>query len=111
MVVKSQIKFIKSLQQKKYRGRHKRLVAEGIKTVRELLTSKYKEHAIYSTEPHLFEEIGIKVDHITKSDLVRISGFKNPNTVLGVFHIPDTIAVDFKDWILALDGINDPGNF
>lgn len=111
MVVKSQIKFIKSLQQKKYRSRHKMFVAEGIKTVRELLLSNYKEHAIYSTDPNLFQDLQRDCQHITKSELRQMSGFKNPNTVLGVFHIPEATAVDFDDWIVALDGINDPGNF
>ncbi|MBT8319125.1 MAG: RNA methyltransferase [Gramella sp.] len=113
MVVKSQIKFIKSLQQKKYRSRHKMFVAEGIKTVRELLLSRYKEHAIYSTDPNLFKDLDISTHPISASDLIKISGYKNPNTVLGVFYIPDPIPVpvDFNDWILALDDINDPGNF
>jgi len=111
MVVKSQIKFIKSLQQKKYRSRHKMFVAEGIKTVRELIMSKYKEHAIYCTDPNIFKDLALESRLITKSELNQMSGFKNPNTVLGVFHIPEAGVVDFDDWIVALDGINDPGNF
>ena len=110
MVVKSQIKFIKSLQQKKYRSRHKMFIAEGIKTVRELLLSSYKEYAIYSTDPNLFTDLDLDCHHITKSELDRISGFKNPNTVLGVFYIPEATPINFDDWIVALDGINDPGN-
>ena len=111
MVVKSQIKFIKSLQQKKYRSRHKMFVAEGIKSVRELLLSEYKEHAIYSTNPNLFNDLEVQIQHISNSELQQISGLKNPNTVLGVFNIPEPGIVDFNDWIVVLDGINDPGNF
>ena len=97
MVVKSQIKFIKSLQQKKYRSRHKMFVAEGIKTVGELLKSKFREHAIYSTDPNLFEELGIEMQQISNSELKQMSGFKNPNTVLGVFHFPITSDIAFDD--------------
>ena len=110
MVVKSQIKFIKSLQQKKYRTRHKLFVAEGIKTVRELLTSNYKEHAIYSTNLNLFEGYDFKIKQVAQSELVQMSGLKNPNTTLGVFQIPEAENVDYNDWVVALDGIKDPGN-
>ena len=110
MVVKSQIKFIKSLQQKKYRTRHQMFVAEGIKTVRELLLSDYKEYAIFSTDPDLFKTSTSKVHRISRSELLQMSGLKNPNTCLGVFHIPDVNPISFKDWIVALDGVKDPGN-
>nr|WP_321160204.1 RNA methyltransferase [Muriicola sp. Z0-33] len=86
-------------------------VAEGIKTVRELLMSNYKEHAIYSTDPDLYSDLGFNCHHISAPELKQMSGFKNPNTVLGVFHIPEKVEFEFKDWVIALDGINDPGNF
>ncbi|MEX0288015.1 MAG: TrmH family RNA methyltransferase [Flavobacteriaceae bacterium] len=110
MVVKSQIKFIKSLQQKKYRTRHRLFVAEGIKTVRELLMSDYKEYAIYSTDPDFFETSSAKLHLVSRSELVQMSGLKSPNTCLGVFHIPEPETIDFNDWVVALDGVNDPGN-
>ena len=111
MVGKSQIKFIKSLQQKKYRSRHKMFIAEGKKTVKELLMSDYKEHAIYATDLDIFSDLAVEVIHITASDLKKMSGLKNPDTVLAVFHYSEAATIDYKDWVLALDGISDPGNF
>lgn len=110
MVGKSQIKFIKSLQQKKYRTQYQMFVVEGIKSVRELLASDYGEHLIYSTDLNLFEGSGIKVAQISPHELSQLSGLKSPNKVIGVFHIPGPTEVCFKDWVVAMDGVRDPGN-
>ena len=56
MVVKNQIKFVKSLQQKKYRNQHRLFVAEGVKLVKELLESGMIADSIYSTEDDVLEE-------------------------------------------------------
>jgi TrmH family RNA methyltransferase len=85
-------------------------VAEGIKSVREFLASDYKEHVICSTDPGLLEECGVDVCKITLSELRKMSGFKTPNKVIGVFHIPDPEKTDFSDWAVALDSVKDPGN-
>ncbi len=110
MVVKSQIKFIKSLQQKKCRIEHGMFVAEGIKIVRELLEGHFKEQIIYTLDRDLLGGPVDKVQLISESDLKKISGLITPNKVLGVFHIPQLLAVDFTDWVVVLDGIKDPGN-
>jgi len=39
-----------------------------------------------------------------------MSALKNPNGYLGVFKIPKAKSLDFSNWILALDGVQDPGN-
>jgi len=110
MVVKSQIKLIRSLQQKKYRNQHGLFFVEGKKTVEELLNSNFKPHSIYCTDSNTFN---ISVDiqtEISVAELKQISFLKNPNGGLGVFHIPEAKPLDFKDWMVALDDIRDPGN-
>ncbi len=110
MVVKSQIKFIKSLQQKKYRSRNGLFVAEGFKTVRELLDAGFKAHGIYATEPDLLRVSSGEAVPVSESELRNMSSLKTPNKVLGVFYIPPPKQLTFSDWIVVLDGIRDPGN-
>ena len=111
MVVKSQIKGIKSLQQKKYRIQQGLFVVEGIKAVHELLTSTITVHKIYTTDIEVFDiSHQDSVTLVSQNELKQMSGLKSPNTVLGVFHIPKHELVDYKDWILVLDDVRDPGN-
>ena len=110
MVVKSQLKYIKSLQQKKYRNTHNRFVAEGLKTVSELLGSGCKAEALMTTQVDLSEISGQATQLISKRQMAQISTQKNPSGVLGVFEIPEPVEVEFSDWVLALDSIRDPGN-
>lgn len=110
MVVKSQIKFIKNLQQKKYRTQNKLFVVEGIKTVNELLKSTLKVYKVFVTESSVMEMNGDFIELISEAELKKMSGLASPNKVLGVFHIPGPKQIDFTDWVLALDDVRDPGN-
>lgn len=110
MVVKSQIKLIKSLQQKKYRNQHSLFVAEGVKTVHELLKSDIVNHQVYSTDLSLFEVGEKSVQLISEKELRQMSNLKTPNKVLGVFEIPEQEPIDFSNWVVALDDVSDPGN-
>ncbi len=110
MVVKSEIKLIKSLQQKKYRTQNGLFVAEGVKTVTELLGSRFSVHKIYSTEVELLEGVVGERALVSPAELRKMSGLQTPNKILGVFHMPEPVPLDFKDWILLLDAVQDPGN-
>jgi TrmH family RNA methyltransferase len=110
MVVKSEIKHIKSLQQKKYRTRHGLFVAEGLKTVSELLASGIPPYKVYATDAALLAGIKAEKIKVSPSELERMSGLKQPNKVLGVFHITPPEALDYQGWILACDAVKDPGN-
>ncbi len=110
MVVKNQIKFIKSLQQKKYRTQYGQFVAEGVKLVGELLESDLKVKQLYGTEEFLEQNPNISAHRISHSELNRMSGLKTPNKVLGIFEIPKAGTLEFTDWILALEQVQDPGN-
>jgi len=110
MLVKSQIKLIRSLQQKKYRNQHGLFFVEGKKTVDELLASDFKAHSVFSDDASFFNSSDDIFSEISSNDLKQISFLKNPNGVLGLFHIPESKKVDFTDWIVALDDVRDPGN-
>ncbi len=110
MVVKNQIKFIKSLQQKKYRTQHGLFVAEGVKLVSELVSSTLSMRKLYKTANLISDDIFIEAEIVTESELQKMSGLKSPNKILGVFEIPQPEPLDFNDWVLALDKVQDPGN-
>ncbi len=110
MVVKSQIKFIKSLQQKKYRILNGLFVVEGVKMVNELLQTELKLHGLYTTNPELLPSKAFQYEKISEAELHKISGLKSPNKAVAIFNIPDSTPLHFNDWILVLDGIKDPGN-
>jgi len=111
MVVKSQIKEIKSLQQKKCRIQQGMFVVEGVKTVKELLLSEIVTYKVYTTDLEIFDKAHKnEVTLVSANELKQMSGLKNPNTVLGVFHIPKHELIKYNDWVVALDNVRDPGN-
>jgi len=108
MLSKSQIKFITSLQQKKYRQQHQMFVAEGIKTIKELLNSSFELKELYTVEALKSDA---KQEHlITEAKLKKISSLKTPNKALAIFEIPNPQPVDTSKLIVALDDVRDPGN-
>lgn len=110
MVVKSELKLIRSLHQKKYRTLHGLFIVEGLKAVEEVLNSNFDVYKIYVTSQlsSIFSTNPMSL--ISAKELQQMSGLTNPNGILGVFHIPEPKEVLTKDWILVLDDIQDPGN-
>ena len=114
MISKNQQKFIRQLEQKKYRKREGLFVAEGTKVVGDLL-KRYTPEAIYSTQQWQAPD-GISPQIVTDEELQRISFLQHPQQVLALFPIPSQ-AGDYPQTLLneqtltlALDGVQDPGN-
>ena len=116
MLVKQKIKYIQSLGQKKFRDEHNSFVAEGPKTVMELLSRPgVKITELYATEQWLHDHPAaikdLPVTEISSAELERISALKTPNGLLAVVEKFNSAEVVMKDrFILALDTIQDPGN-
>ena len=108
MISKSQIKLIRSLQQKKYRSKLKLFVAEGPKVINELLTAKFKLHSLYVTVEDLFT--GVHSEIISDEEISKISFLKNANNSVAVFTIPEQKKPRKEGITLLLDSIRDPGN-
>ena len=107
-VTKSQVKLVKSLQYKKFRDELGLFVAEGEKCVGELQKGFELEYRIQSTEYRP------QTDSLLASpkEIEQMSGLKTPQGVVGVFKkrpIGDW-KLESGDLVLALDGIQDPGN-
>ncbi len=116
-VTKAQIKLVRSLQQKKYRDENDLFVAEGDKCVEEI---RKAFPLVY-----LFRE----GENATRTEIEQMSSLRTPQGVIGVFRknegdpknqqifrgSPDErLKVkgerEPEDLIVALDGVQDPGN-
>ena len=141
-ISKNQIKFIRSLSQKKVRDSEQLFLAEGEKCVRELLQS-FEPYLIASTSPLS----GIHTLEATEMEIQQMSQLRHPQGVVAVFKMPTMVdlnaafkmpeladlnaafkmpeladlnasfkmltsqeATKASGLILALDGVQDPGN-
>ena len=141
-ISKNQIKFIRSLSQKKVRDSEQLFLAEGEKCVRELLQS-FEPYLIASSSPLS----GIEALEATEMEIQQMSQLRHPQGVVAVFKMPTMVdlnaafkmpeladlnaafkmpeladlnasfkmlisqeATKASGLILALDGVQDPGN-
>ncbi|MBL4703767.1 MAG: RNA methyltransferase [Flavobacteriales bacterium] len=103
----SEIKKIKSLQQKKFRRDHNAFIVEGEKMIQELLASDYEIESLYSIiDASHYSLDGVHL--ISEKELGRISALKNPNQALAVVRIKKTNPLNVTS--ILLDGVRDPGN-
>ena len=109
MVSDRQIKIIKSLKHKKNRIKHNLFVAEGDKTIVELILSGFKINSLYSTNSQI-EDFKNSVVQLSKLELNKISNLSNPKNSLAVFEIPKSKDINYNRLIIGLDNISDPGN-
>lgn len=124
MLSKNNIKIIHSLQYKKFRSREGLFVAEGAKTVADLMTTFHAERVFVSEEKKADrDDISPLLQHITKEtaceyvtsdELQRISFLQHPQGVLALFRLPDSNQQGITDaengLTIVLDGVQDPGN-
>ena len=108
MLTKSQIKLITQLKQKKYRDQQGFFIAEGAKTINELLQSPIKLHHLYTTRP--LDRVTTNASLVTETELKKISFFSTPNQAVAIFEIPKEEPIDISKLIVALDDVRDPGN-
>ncbi|MDM9632764.1 RNA methyltransferase [Robiginitalea aurantiaca] len=107
MVAKRELKFIKSLHQKKYRNLNGLFLAEGVKVVTAFTSAGWVPKHLYSSE---IMDSFPEAEPLSERELKSVSTLVQPNKILGVFEIPREAAPDYKGWVLALDQVRDPGN-
>lgn len=98
-ISKAQIKWVRSLQQKKTRDELGLFVAEGDKCINDLRGA--------------FElELLITSENATSTEIAQMSSLRTPQGTIAVFKKNATCPISIGDsqLILALDGIQDPGN-
>lgn len=101
-ISKAQVKWVRSLQMKKHRDEQGVFVAEGEKCVNDLRQS--------------FELLlHITPDNASSTEIEQMSSLRTPQGVIGVFRkrkdqVPTPTKLSDGQLLLALDGIQDPGN-
>ncbi len=112
---KNKIKYIRSLNEKKFRNEHNTFVAEGTKLVFDLLRTCRCQliaalPSILSSHPELKAEEIIAAD---ENELKKATFLKTAPQIIGVFYRPlqEIEKIDFSNQLcLVLEGIQDPGN-
>ena len=97
---KTQIKWVRSLQQKKFRDAEGMFVAEGKKCVEDLQAG--------------FELVLLVTnENATTTEIEQMSSLRTPQGIIGVFRKPNItfhLSPDDTQLLLVLDGVQDPGN-
>ena len=115
------IKHIRKLKDKKYRDETGEYIVEGIKLVKEAIEENSKiKHIIICEDCEsdskieqslLYDIAKNNCIYVTKQVFQHITGVETPQGVLAVVEKNNKKEIDYnKDIIIALDGIQDPGN-
>ncbi|MGJ7031946.1 TrmH family RNA methyltransferase [Niabella hirudinis] len=118
MLSKSEVKYIQSLFQKKFRDAENRYLAEGPKIVDEALnTPGLTVKKIWGLEEWVRRQQpmqpAVEMIPVAGFELEKISQLKTPNEVVALIEKKDSEIIGWQDGaqlVLALDGIQDPGN-
>jgi len=105
---KNKIKWIRSLRLKKNRDQEQLFVVEGEKMVRELMAEWPSSIHCICTSEDLIDWSG-EAYQTDERTLKEISQLQTPNKFLAVVKKP-IIKANKEDFIIVLDGIQDPGN-
>jgi TrmH family RNA methyltransferase len=118
MLSKSQISFIKSLHQKKYRKENGLFIIEGIKSIKEFIHSTYQINTIYY-DPTYFQSLpkfpaNINLFEVNNAELAKISTLQAPQGILAIVNTPLAQKLSHNllsdKFSLVLDDVQDPGN-
>lgn len=116
MISKNQLKYFASLNQKKFRNEAGVFLIEGRKMVEEAMKENVEIVNLIATGS-FFDSRNVQSDDSIKviagaKDMERISALKKAPEVIAVVKQFENKTVDIEtEIILALDSINDPGNF
>lgn len=118
MLSKARIKFIKSLQLKKYRKQEQCFVVEGGKSVLELFNSDFKVNQLLVTSEFLGKNnsalMGFKGDmlEVKPAELAEAGEYSTNDAALAVVHMKPNMEQKLgkSEFALLLDDIRDPGN-
>ena len=113
MPTKSEISLIRSLSDKRSREENGLFVVEGHKMVAEALASQWRVRKLFfcGTKANLCGKDGVVSEEISMRDMERMSSLRTPQGALAVVEIPSQAPLCHDNGlILALDGIQDPGN-
>ena len=104
-----QVKYWASLNEKKNRDKFKEYIIEGEHLVIEAYKNGYLKTVIYKDNLSLNLENVEKVE-VSENVIKKISSTVTPQNVIGIARYFDDENIDYNNRIVALDGVQDPGN-
>lgn len=117
MIAKKTLKYIKSLQLKKYRKIENSFLVEGAKSVIELLNSDFIIRTLFATEvflnseKQLIDTKNIQTFVVSEQDLAAAGSYKTNNAAIAIVEMKENKPVGNGGGLtLVLDDIRDPGN-
>lgn len=115
MLSKSLLKQIRSLELKKFRKQSGLFIAEGRKTVCDLLAQGMECEKIVATHDWLCSNpvVGVDVVEASEKEIESASFLRTPQGVIGIFrqrHEETDFDIPRHQLCLALDDVQDPGN-
>jgi TrmH family RNA methyltransferase len=118
MLSKARIKFIKSLQLKKYRKQEQCFTVQGEKSVLETLGSPLQVRELYATIDFIERQKSVLNRYkgylipVKENELASLGEYATNNTALAIVAIPDNSGfnVEPDEFVIMLDDIRDPGN-
>tara|TARA_Y100000994_G_scaffold206211_1_gene178245 strand:- start:441 stop:1190 length:750 start_codon:yes stop_codon:yes gene_type:complete len=117
MITKNQIKFLRSLSQKKYRIQSQKFLVEGKRIVKELIQSSALIDQIYVSEDFIVKnadfilfDSNITYEIIPNDVISKIKTTDSSQEVFAISFINNSLDIQIQTPILVLDDISDPGN-
>lgn len=112
-ISKNQVKYVRSLQQKKVRDAESVFVAEGHRCIEELIRSFDCHMLITSLSSQDTQTAPTSLWEATTTEIEQMSSMRTPQGEIAVFKRPayslDAVQPE-KELVLVLDGVQDPGN-
>jgi len=118
MLSKKWLKFIKSLQLKKFRKENGAFLVEGAKSVLELMQSGFRIRVLFATQEFYQSSIrlanaqGFPIEIVTQEELEAAGVFRTNNACLAIADIcaNEALFAEENEYVLVLDEVKDPGN-
>jgi len=117
VITANQIKYVKSLQQTKFRQKYNKFIAEGAKITKEILeNSTYEIDHLFATanwiEEHNEKLVNKSVNftEVNKREMGKISALKTASEVFVVMNTPEPREFNIQNKSIYLDDVQDPGN-
>ena len=117
MIGKKTLKYIKSLQLKKYRKAEQCFLVEGAKSVLELLASDYKIRTVFATSVFLNQQKqflsrkNITIVEVSEEALAAAGTYKTNNAAIALVEMKENAPLKIEGaFSLVLDQVKDPGN-
>ena len=106
------VKHLSKLRQNRaYRYEHQSILVEGIKPIEELVhQGRFKTLILYNEAMIPLGAEATEIVVVNEAVMRKISGMENPEGLIVEMSMPQNSNLEGAKTILALDGINDPGN-